>query len=294
MKLRSGEYCAARVGVTLVLFYAKPMQELVDAVERLLDRYLAFIPQDAIQSTLSSSGVWRKFTKRSITADLRKFATKGVEYWSINLSSSESANVEDYGFHFFGSDLSHKDISPQETCVCFMEFPTNTLEEDRQQHFVEFAVAAAEIEEFEAGYGGYAFKHHSAPFHNDANRWIAQLAPRYIALDISYDRFKEVARRQLINVSWITLLGNALVQDLHGENSIRSQLSPRVSVKSLQNGLLLIAGESPPVGDVNRGAQDIEGLKEVAALTKPVRAKMEIGFGSDTFRHGWLDRFDKL
>jgi hypothetical protein len=88
------------------------------------------------------------------------------------------------------------------------------------------------------------------------------------------------------------LLGNDLVENLGGEPRIREQLSPEVLIRPLQTGLMLIAGETVPIGDVNRGLQDVRWLKEVAALTKPVRARMEIGFGSDTFRHGWLDRLD--
>lgn len=70
------------------------------------------------------------------------------------------------------------------------------------------------------------------------------------------------------------------------------QLSPEVGMQSFTNGIMLITGDTPPIGDTNGDLQDIRWLKEVAALTKPVRAKMEIGFGSPTFRRTWLNRLD--
>lgn len=292
LKVRSGEYSAARVGVTLVIYYAKPMRELVDIVRKLLDCYLSFIPETAIRSTLSTTGVWREFTKQSLTAGLRKLAAEGADYRSIHLSSGTPANVGEYGFHFFGSNFSRVDISPRKTCSCIMEFPVGVLDQDQKRSLEDFAAAVAEIEVFESGHGGYAFKHLSETWRDQALSWIAQRAQRYVALDISYDSFRRVARGRVVNVSWITLLGNTVVEALDGTTRIREKLSPEVIIRPLKTGLLLVAGDTPPVGDVNRGAQDIQWLKEVAALTKPVRARMEIGFGSDAFRRGWLDRLD--
>lgn len=293
LKVRSGEFCAARAGATLVLYYAKPMRELSAVVGALLDRYFSFIPEGAIQSTLSATGVWRPFTKQALTASLRKLGAQETEYRSIHLSSGAPANVGDYGFHFFGSNLSNADIKPRETCACIMEFPAAALEAQARSRFVEFAAAVAEVEPFESGHGGYAFKHLSETWRDQALPWIAQQAQRYRAFDISYDGFKRVARGRVVNVSWLTLLGQALVEQLGGGQGIASQLPTEVVCRAIKTGVMLVAGDSAPVGDTNRPSDDIRWLKAVAALTKPVRASMEIGFGGDRFRHGWLDRFDQ-
>jgi Protein of unknown function (DUF3396) len=292
LKLRSGEYCAVRVGVTLVVYYAKPMRELAEVVQRLIDLYLSFVPDHSIQSMLSTTGVWREFSKQSLSAGLRKLAADGADYRSIHLGSEASANVGEYGFHFFGSNFSKIDVSPRETCAAIFEFPAGALARDSKGRFEEFVVAVAESETFESGYGGYAFKHLFETWRDQALPWIGQRAQRYLGLDISYDSFRRAARGRVINVSWITLLGGGVTQALGGAKYISEQLSSEVRVRSLTTGLLLVAGESAPIGDTNRGVQDIRLLKEVALLTKSVRGRMEIGFGSDAFRRGWLDRFD--
>ncbi|WP_457331029.1 type VI immunity family protein [Rhizobacter sp. P5_C2] len=292
LNVRSGEYCAARTGVTLVLYYGRSTRNLAGAVGRLVDLYLAAIPEGAMRSTLSATGIWRGYTKQGLSTQLRRLTAQDVEYTSIHLSSGEPAHMGDYGFHFFGSDLSNFELWPRETCSCILEFPLSVLRPGRREHFEDFVAEAAAVEPFESGYAGYAFKHLSETWGDQAMPWIAQKAPRFLGLDISYDSFAEVARRRVVNVSWITLLGQPLVDDLGGEAQIRSQLSSEVRLRSIASGLAIVAGEVPPIGDVNRGPHDLQWLKEVAALTRPVRASMEIDFGSETFRRTWLSRLD--
>ena len=292
LKARSGEYCAARTGVTLVLYYGKSMRDMAAPLTKLLDAYFAVIPDGSIRSILSQSGVWREFTKAGLAMRVRKLASEGTDFTSINLSSGDPSHVGEYGLHFFGTDLSNFDVSPREACSCTFEFPLSVLKLEYRHLFESFVAEICDLEPFESGYAGYAFKHLTRSWRDQALAWIAQKAPRFLGLDISYDTFSAAARRRVVNVSWITLLGHPLVKELGGEAQIRSQLSPEIRLRNLESGLAIIAGDVPPIGDVNRGAQDLQLLKEVAALTRPVRISMEIGFGSESFRRNWLSRFD--
>lgn len=288
LKMRSGEYCAARVGVTLVLYYAKSVQELADIVPEMYRLYTSFIPKGALKSLAGVKGGWLKTSKRALMSRFNQLHKEGIDFTSISLSSAEPGHVGDYGFHFFGSDLCHIQYYPRETCSFIMEFPF----EIPQEHFLEFVTAAASITDFESGYGGYAFKHLHLTWRGQALDWISGLSLRYLALDISNDSFDSVARRRVVNISWITLLCNDLTADLGGKERIREQLSPEIRMQSLVNGTMLIAGDILPIGDTKGDLEDIRWLKEVAVLTKPVRAKMEIGFGSPVFRQTWLNRLD--
>jgi hypothetical protein len=292
LKMRSGEYCGARTGVTLVLYYGKSMGELAPTVSRLVELYFSAIPPGAIRSMQGSTGVWREFAKQNLNTRVRKLAAQGMDYDSIHLSSGEPGNVGDYGFHFFGTDLSHFDFSPREACSCVLEFPLVALSAEQRGRFEDFVATAGEVEPLESGYAGYAFKHLARTWREQAMPWISQRAPRFLGVDISNDSFTRVARRRVVNVSWITLLGRPLVDELGGEAQIRSQLSPEIRLRQLASGLAIVAGEVPPIGDVNRGLHDLQWLKEVAALTRPVRASLQIGFGSETFRRTWPNRLD--
>ncbi|WP_457331031.1 type VI immunity family protein [Rhizobacter sp. P5_C2] len=245
LKMRSGEYCVARTGVTLVLYYGKSMRDMVAPLTRLLDAY-----------------------------------------------SGEPSHVGEYGFHFFGTDLSSFDVSPREACSCMFEFPLSMLNVEHRERFESFVAEICDAESFESGYAGYAFEHLTRSWRDQALAWIAQKAPRFLGFDISYDSFSAVARRRVVNVSWITLLGHPLIKELGGEAQIRSQLSPEIRLRSLATGLVIVTGDVPPIGDVSRGAQDLQLPKEVAALTRPVRAALQIGFGSQAFRRYWPNRLD--
>jgi Type VI immunity for VRR-NUC len=291
LNVRSGAFSAVRAGVTLVLYYAKPMRDMTQAVGKFVEEYLAVVPEGSIRSMLTPSGVWREFTIDSVKRRVRRLSADGLDYSSLHISSGAPANVGDYGLHFFGSNLKNTDIKPDEACASIFEFPL-MIARDEPHRFIDFAARIAEIEPFESGFGGYAFKHLSETWRDQALAWIGQHAPRYLALDISYDTLRNGARGHVVNVSWLTLLGQSVVAALGGEPAIREKVSPRIVVRPLSTGLMLLVGERPPVGDVNRGATDIGPLKEVAALTKGVRAKVQVGFGGDSFRTRWLNRFD--
>lgn len=292
LRLRAGEFTAAKAGISLVLYYSKPMRELANFVRNMLERYIGFIPANSIQSSLSPSGVWRPFSPQGLGSAIRRLTVEGADYRSIHLSSGSPASVGAYGFHFFGSNFLAKGVNPLETCACVAEFPVQMLKSPGVDALQEFVADVVSIEPFESGHCGYAFNHLARTWREQALTWIAQQAPRYIGFDIGYDAFRDVAKGRVVNVSWMTLLGNPVVDVLGGDEKIRSMVSHQVSIRKLPTGLMLIASDRPPIGDVNRGARDIGALKEVAAITKTVRAKMEIGFGGDSFRQGWQRRFD--
>ncbi|MGH2549660.1 MAG: hypothetical protein ACRDHN_09730, partial [Thermomicrobiales bacterium] len=154
LKMRSGEYCAAGTGVALVLYYGKSKGELAPVVAKLVELYFSAIPPGAIRSMQSASGVWREFVKQNLSIRMRKLAAEDMDYDSIHLSSGEPRNVGDHGFHFFGTDLSHFDISPREACCCVLEFPLAELSTERRERFEDFVAAATEVEAFESGYAG--------------------------------------------------------------------------------------------------------------------------------------------
>ena len=172
LSMRSGDYCGARTGVTLVLFHGKRMQELVGTVARLFDLYLAAIPEGVICSAQSPSGQWREYSARRLATRLRLMGSEQADYENIHLSSGEMGSVGEYGFHFFGSDLTNFDIKPRECCCCVMEFPISALDVVNRGRFEEFVVAATDLEPVESGYAGYAFKHLSMTWREQAFPWI--------------------------------------------------------------------------------------------------------------------------
>ena len=81
---------------------------------------------------------------------------------------------------------------------------------------------------------------------------------------------------------------------------MRARLSAAVDVQPLKFGTLLVAGETPPLGEVNRQSPDIDPLREVAALTRPywiddqtvINRVLNSFWRGDDMGIRWINRFD--
>jgi hypothetical protein len=57
---------------------------------------------------------------------------------------------------------------------------------------------------------------------------------------------------------------------------------------------MIRAGSEPVLGEINRKPDGLGAIREVARLTKPIRvAKRVLFYGSEDFRHDWVNRFDE-
>ena len=158
---------------------------------------------------------------------------------------------------------------------------------------VEWVVSVAEITPFETGQFGYCFNQLQRTWTSEADEFIGRMAMRFRGFDILEPQMAREARGLVPNCSWLTLLGDGVVEKLGGERAIHSAVSPAVTLRRIRGGLLLVAGELPPVGDVNRRALDLGPVKEVARVTKPARVtKRVLFYGAEAFRHNWVNRFD--
>jgi hypothetical protein len=292
----SGTYTIVAPGITLWLTTATPLPELGPLVADVLERYLAFVPPDALDHYLAANGTYKKLTKKAVADTLKRLrsVTSRVEYLSFHFGQGPGGGVGEYGAHFLGSNLDHEDSTPLETNLLLLEFPVGQLEATPPDDFVRFAIAAADgLGDLNSGVGGYAFKHPQMMFRNEAMNAIARLALRHIGLDISYDSVQLDLKGFLDNVSWLTFFGQSLVDKLGGPDQLRQSLPAEMTVLPLRHGLLVRAGALPVVGDVNRGAKDVAPLRLLARLTKPVRVQTEyLGSDDELFAGRWLSRLD--
>jgi len=127
----------------------------------------------------------------------------------------------------------------------------------------------AALAPFDSGHVGFSFKWNIRTDEKQERTWIGFKAPRFLAIFPYLSDWELYTRHHLANVNWLTLLGAELSQKLGGADGMRSRLSEAVAVKSLAHGTLLMAGEMPPLGDVNQQAPDLGPLREVARLTRP-------------------------
>lgn len=286
-------YVVVRPGLALALYYGRPLHEIAPAVDRMVQAYLDFIPEGSITALCGVSD-WGTFSPARLQRQLKQLRNKAVDYTNIDLDSgSVPGSAGPYGWHLNGGNLSNVEVRPNNANVCFHEFPHDEIERVGSQRMVEWVVSVAEITPFETGQFGYSFNQLQRTWTTEADEFIGRVAMRFRGFDILDPKLAAEARGLVPNCSWLTLLGDAVVEQLDGEGAIRSALSAAVTVLRIRGGLLLRAGELPPVGDTNRRAPDLGPVKEVARVTRRVRVSRRVLFyGPEDFRTNWVNRFD--
>lgn len=290
----SGTYVALRSGITLRLTYPTPIQALGSAIADILEQYMAFIQPDALNTYLAADGTWKKLSLKILNRDLGELRAipRRYEFVEYHYGHGVSASVGDYGIHFVGSNLGKK-RPPLEENLLLLEFPADFLERRSPQAFIDFVFRVTERFPFGSGVAGYSFQHLHMTFRGAAHEAISEFAPRYIGFDIDSDSAARFSRGCVYNVSWLTLLGSALVGNLGGTEAIRSELPASIELIPSKMGLIMKAAEKPMIGDVNHGAEDAAPLRSLAKLTRGFRiAAEDLGPHGD-FAERWLSRFDR-
>jgi hypothetical protein len=122
---------------------------------------------------------------------------------------------------------------------------------------------------------------------------IGALLRRYPGFNLGTPR--EITDQDMPPVNWVTLLGPDLLKKIGGVAKVRTAFSDdkMISVTPVGDGAFIRAGESPQLGDRNRG-DDLPLYRRVGKYLKDFRGDQEIelnGF-SEEASEKWLARFD--
>jgi len=283
-----------RPGISLSLFYSEPVGRLGPAVADIVEDYLAFIAPRTLDQYYAPSAVYKPFGAKVLQATLQglRAGEEDDEFYEFHFGPGLAVG-SGCAIHFKGSALADEEDFPRETNLLTLEFPSDFLRHKSPQAFFGFVVRTADRFPFHYGIAGHAFQHPVMVFRDEAHEAIARLAMRYLGFDLSYEDVRDDLRGHVHNVSWITLLGRPLLDKLGGLAPLRAGLGAGIPVVELRHGAAIVACETPPVGDVNRGAQDLQPLKEVARQLRPLRLEPELlGAEDDVFAARWLARLD--
>jgi hypothetical protein len=288
------EFLIVRPGLSLALYSEVPLPALGPAVADVLEQYLAFVPPKSLETYYAANGTYKKLTPRVMTSTLKtlRAVPKGYSFFEFHFGQGPEGGVGLYAAHFVGTLLADPKRYPLETNLLTLEFPADQLERAPEADFIGFVARAAETFPYVSGNAGYAFQHPQT-FSSEARKAIGALMPRYLGFDPSYPHCRDEMRGHSPSADWINLIGPTLVDQLGGAATVRAALPAAVEVRPAGAGLLIRGATRPPVGDVNRGAKDIEFLPDVARLLRPVRFEIS-GFQAAVDAAAWLARFDSL
>jgi hypothetical protein len=293
LKDEGDELFLVRPGISVMLFYDTPVGELGKAIVAVVKDYLAFIAPQVPEKVSTPSGNHKRLTAKNLESTLKSVAAldPGDDFFEFHFGPDQEGGSE-YAVHFYGTSLDDKDF-PNRTNLLMLEFPPDFLKTKTPGEFVEFVQGIADRKKFQSGIAGYAFQHALTVLREESIEEIAKLAMRYQGFDTSYDDVRDEIKGRVHNVSWLTLLGTAMVKKLGGVEQLRKALPKTGSLVELKYGVLLRAAELPIVGDVNRPGPDLKPLKDVARIVRPLRLETDyLGSDDDLFAEKWLKRLD--
>jgi hypothetical protein len=93
---------------------------------------------------------------------------------------------------------------------------------------------------------------------------------RFLAIEVR-NRLTEIKLlNKLLSPAWLTYLRSDMIKMLGGDTRFGGKFDSDVKVIQCRDGVILRAGEKPPIGDTNRRATDLGPLKQVYRVVKPL------------------------
>jgi len=244
----------ARDGVIICFFMRRSHKEVAPAIWRALQTYLRAIPPQSLNWYGSDDGDtlplddkgWEHIRKQILDRPW------GLE-WIVELEENCS-EVGGYHFEYDGRKLDDPMFSHDEGATSGVAFslPTEYLLEHGPAHVRALALELARELPFSFGYASLAFV---AP----RGMWFAArmelvgLLNRYLGLDLYHlGETSRVIGTRARGAYWLTFLGQPLLGQLGGIESLRQELSsfPEVSLQPMEGERLLISlGEWPEAID---------------------------------------------
>jgi hypothetical protein len=294
LRKKSGEEDSVWPSLTLTLYSDQPLAKLGPHAVALLRTYMQAIPENALRSALIRDDIGL-LTAQRLARDLKRFEKplKSDDGGRIVYSSSDSGQPGDYGCYFQLLDLTDEElVGPFETNVMRLEFPWALAEGNGLEEAVELLTTLSNCAPIVCGTAAFGFSYWRGD--RFAADQVRAMLPRYIGFDHS-DVGANNMRGRTPCASWLTFLSGELVEKLGGTRSIEES-GPSGTLHATKWGIRVRTALRPPVGDVNRGAEDIGISPAVARWLKPLRFRASAFNGSQIEMDvaAWLGRFDSL
>lgn len=240
----------------MVAFFRKcPFAEMAEGAAYCVDRYLKMIPKDALawsligstadtHKALNAKDITRCRTLMTVSTAKQKdvhFRLLGPEKWG-----------PDYRLMVAGRKLPSQRGFLNQTNGIELMFPVEYLSSYGEDAFVATVMDMFEALQCDSGHAGIALVP-GAPA--DFSKAAALIAPRLMrshGLDIGITMFavNELGDR-CRGARWLTMLSDKLIGELGGRDEMESKLAEGVTVVPGARGMLMRAGRSPEIGDIN-------------------------------------------
>lgn len=257
-----------REGLSLCFYIRRPHQEIARAVLDSLDTYLHAIGPGALGGYLDNDGQQQDLDDAAWKCLRREFLE---ETWPGLRLVEETCETQRYKFDYLGKPLGDPRLQDDPDASCALSFwlPTEYLEEHGPGHVRELALKLAAPLPLYFGQVGLAFNGQLDLI--GITREIRARCFRYPGLDIPRPSwFSWKLGFRVRGPSWLTFLGQPILGELGGAQSLRSRLSsPGTTVQELEGERAVITlGPWPEAGDTEQG-HTLPAYRELARVLEP-------------------------
>jgi hypothetical protein len=295
LRVKAGDL-VARDGVVICFFMRRSHREVAPAVWRALQTYLRAVPPHSLNWYGSDDGDTLPLDEKGwnhIRYQILERPWGGA--WIVNLEEKDD-EAGGYLFEYYGRKLDAELLAGDEgaTSGMMFSFPTEYLLEHGPGHLRALALEMARDLQLSFGYASLAIvAPHGLWF--SVRREVVGLLSRYLGLDVFHlSRTSGNIGTRARGAYWLTFLGQPLLGELGGEQTLREKLNfPEVSFEPMEGERLLITlGEWPEVIDTTQEVY-VPQYRALAHLLEPFLYEERTGFFSlleeETFPY-WLRR----
>lgn len=265
--------CLARDNLVIVFFDSRPFAQMVEGAAKCVDRYLAMIPSDALRWSIIgvTSDTYKPLPAKDIARCRAMLSASTAKQKDIHfrLLGPESAGP-DYRLVVNGYKLPEIRGSGQQASSIEMRFPRESLAAQGVDQLAALVAQMFEDLRCDSGYASIALCYGMESEKDKAHDLIAPTAFRSHGYDVpnNLHTAPQLGVR-CRGARWLTMLGPKLVDRLGGRVALAANLIDGVELIEGAHGVLLRAGRTPEIGDVNR-QQSTPLLASVAHAIEPV------------------------
>lgn len=274
------------------------LHEMANELADGLERYVGFVGADVFKSSPIRSGEWKPMTKKKVARDLKYLRNFPRDHVGcpVRYEAGEGGEPGGFGVHIEGyADGYMDDVFPNRMNLLRIDFPAAWLDDQDDQAFVDLFADICRLPHVQSARAGFTFK--TTPgSQSDAAQGIYERLPRYLGFshcDFSHEYWM---LGHTFTAHWLNYLDADLTKAVGGPAAMGKVLS-KCELRSVKKGVVIRGAKLPPIGEVDREAQDLGQLPAIARLLEPTRfdfRKTYLDVGGPMFMAKWMARFDDL
>jgi hypothetical protein len=260
-------YLSVRESVSITFYMRCSHQEVAPAVMRALDVYCRSVGPRALGWYVDAEGDWQELDDAGWALARQKLLRPQGARLELAGAPDEKTG---YVFSYRGVQRDSLVVANNPGAVCMVAFwlPTEFLEAHGPERVRGLALELARELPFNSGQAGLSFQltEDVVGIGSALREWCF----RYPGVDIPHSRMALSIGTRVRGASWLTFLGQPVLDELGGAAGLRSRLSsPDITVQELEGERALISlGQWPEAGDAAQG-RTLSPYRELARVLEP-------------------------